>query len=66
MGRIKTKPIKRASTRLIDAAPEIFNSEFDHNKKVLGRNMPSKKVRNMIAGYISRIKKNTKKLIQEE
>ncbi len=66
MGRIKTKPIKRAGTNLVKAAPEIFNSSFDHNKKVLGRNMPSKKVRNMIAGYISRVKKNTKKLIQEE
>lgn len=66
MGRIKTKPIKRAGAGLVEAAPELFNSDFEHNKKVLGRDMPSKKVRNMIAGYISRVKKNTKKLIQEE
>ncbi len=66
MGRIKTKPIKRASLSLVEKAPELFDSTFEHNKKVLGRNMPSKKVRNMIAGYIARIKKNTKKIIQEE
>jgi len=66
MGRIKTKPIKRAGAGLVEAVPELFNADFEHNKKVLGRDMPSKKVRNMIAGYISRVKKNTKKLIQEE
>lgn len=66
MGRIKTKPIKRASLSLIEKASDMFNSEFNHNKKVLGRDMPSKKVRNMIAGYITRIKKNTKKIIQDE
>lgn len=66
MGRIKTKPIKRAGTNLVGVAPELFNSEFNHNKKILGRNMPSKKVRNMIAGFITRYKRNTKKIIQEE
>lgn len=66
MGRIKTKPVKRASRKLVEKAPELFTGDFDHNKKVLGSNMPSKKVRNMIAGYISRLKKNTKKIIQEE
>lgn len=66
MGRIKTKPIKRAGFSLVEAVPDLFNSEFNHNKKVLGRDMPSKKVRNMIAGYITRFKRNTKKIIQEE
>jgi ribosomal protein S17E len=66
MGRIKTKPIKRASTRLIEKSPEIFGEEFNHNKKILGTHMPSKKVRNMIAGYISRLKKHNRKIIKEE
>ena len=66
MGRIKTKPIKKAGTGLVEASPDLFSTDFEHNKKVLGNNMPSKKVRNMIAGYISRVKKNTKKIIQEE
>jgi len=66
MGRIKTKPVKRASLSLVEKAPEMFDSTFEHNKKVLGREMPSKKVRNMIAGYITRFKRNTKKIIQDE
>ena len=65
MGRIKTKPVKRAAVGLVEKAEEMFNSEFEHNKKVLGRDMPSKKVRNMIAGYITRLKKNSKKLIAD-
>ncbi len=67
MGRIKTKAVKRASRQLVEKSPEIFNKEFEHNKKILGSDaVSSKKVRNMIAGYITRIKKNTKSLIQEE
>jgi ribosomal protein S17E len=65
MGRIKTKAVKRASTRLIARDPEMFSTEFDVNKKILGKEMPSKKVRNMIAGYIGRLKKHNKKIIQE-
>jgi small subunit ribosomal protein S17e len=66
MGRIKTKPIKRASTRLIAKSPELFTEEFNHNKRVLGNDMPSKKVRNMIAGYLARLKKHNRKIIKEE
>ena len=65
MGRIKTKAVKRASTRLIARDTELFTPEFNHNKMVLGREMPSKKVRNMIAGYIARLKKHNKNIIQE-
>ncbi len=65
MGRIKTKPIKRASTHLVEKSPELFTESFEDNKKALGSTMPSKKVRNMIAGYISRIKKQNRSLIKE-
>jgi small subunit ribosomal protein S17e len=65
MGRIKTKANKKASIKLIEKAPEIFNKDFEHNKKVLGNTMPSKKVRNIIAGYISRLKKHNQKIIQD-
>jgi ribosomal protein S17E len=65
MGRIKTKAVKRASTRLIARDADLFTPEFNHNKKVLGREMPSKKVRNMIAGYIARLRKHNKKIIQD-
>lgn len=66
MGRIKSTMVKRTAKQLVDANPEIFNEDFENNKKALGNTMPSKGIRNRIAGYISRIKRNTHKLIKEE
>lgn len=54
MGRIKSTMVKRASVQLIKEGYD-FNKDFYHNKKILGNSMPSKKIRNMIAGYISRV-----------
>ncbi len=34
-----------------------FAESFEKNKKILGREMPSKKLRNQIAGFLSRFKK---------
>ena len=65
MGRIKTSLVKRTSKKLLDKSPDTFTPDFESNKKSLGKTMPSKRMRNMIAGYISRIKKNTKTIIQE-
>ena len=36
---------------------DSFVEDFNPNKKILGSTMPSKKVRNKIAGYIARLKK---------
>lgn len=35
----------------------IFDKEFARNKKVLGNTMPSKKLRNQMAGFLSRVKR---------
>ncbi len=56
MGRIKQLMVKRASKELV-LKESSFNEAFDDNKKILGSTMPSKKVRNKIAGYIARLKK---------
>lgn len=56
MGRIKTAMVKRASHELMRQDID-FSPEFEHNKKILKNTMPSKKVRNKIAGYIARLKK---------
>ena len=66
MGRIKTTIIKRTGKQLLDKSPETFASDFDKNKKSLGKTMPSKRMRNMIAGYITRLKKNTHKIINQD
>ena len=59
MGKIKTRLIKRTSENLMNSDLE-FNQDFEHNKEILGKEMPSKKVRNQIAGYIARVKKMEK------
>jgi len=60
MGRIKSKLVKRTAHSLLKAE-NLFTNSFETNKKVLGNNlMPSKKIRNQIAGYISRLKKREK------
>ena len=60
MGRIKSTMIKRATEELLKQGLN-FNSDFENNKKVLNTSMPSKKVRNKIAGYIARLEKNKNK-----
>ncbi len=56
MGRIKQLMVKRASKELM-VKEASFVEDFAPNKIILGRTMPSKKVRNKIAGYIARLKK---------
>ncbi|MEK6914924.1 MAG: 30S ribosomal protein S17e [Nanoarchaeota archaeon] len=63
MGRIKQLMVKRASRELIQKEGS-FGENFDPNKRLLGSTMPSKKVRNKIAGYIARLKK-AERIIKE-
>jgi ribosomal protein S17E len=51
MGKIKTRLIKRTAKELVEKGIE-FQENFEKNKKILGKEMPSKKVRNQIA-YIN-------------
>lgn len=56
MGKIKSKMMRRTTETLLkEDIP--FNENFDKNKKILGNTMPSKKLRNKIAGLISRVKR---------
>ena len=55
MGRIKSLLVKRTARNLL-TEDNKFSEDFERNKKVLGPNMPSKKMRNKIAGYVSRLK----------
>jgi small subunit ribosomal protein S17e len=66
MGRIKSTLIKRTSRQLIENSSESFGKTFEQNKKSLGHALQSKKMRNKIAGYIARIKRNTKVLIDDK
>ena len=67
MGRIKTALIKRTSTQLM-AGYDGFSEDFEENKKILKDTMPSKSIRNKVAGYLGRLekqKKSSKQVIQE-
>lgn len=63
MGRIKTKLIKRTGEELLNSYPNKFSEHFDDNKKSLPdvTELHSKKFKNVIAGYISRLVKNKQK-----
>jgi len=56
MGRIKTTAIKRFAERLMQIYPDKFGKDFETNKEVLKEvtDIKSKKLRNIIAGYITR------------
>ena len=56
MGKIKSKMVKRSAERLIKEGVKFYG-DFEKNKKILGNTMPSKKIRNQMAGYLSRLKK---------
>lgn len=58
MGRIKSTMVKKAAKQLVET--EQFNTDFDHNKRLLQGHMPSKPIRNKVAGYITRLIKMKK------
>lgn len=62
MGRIRTTLIKRIGKELVEKYSDKFKEDFEHNKKavldVAGIN--SKKLRNVIAGYITQLVKKSK------
>ncbi len=57
MGRIKTKLIKRVTLKLFKEHRDEFKPEFEENKEIVSKlaDVPSKKIRNIIAGYITRL-----------
>ncbi|MEK6898174.1 MAG: 30S ribosomal protein S17e [Nanoarchaeota archaeon] len=59
MGKIKSKLIRRTANTLMKRGVE-FTGDFEDNKKILVNTMPSKKIRNQIAGLVARIKKREK------
>ncbi len=60
MGRIKTMLVKRVTNDLIDAHRDSFKKDFEENKKIVEQyaEIKSKKLRNIIAGYVTRLIKN--------
>jgi len=63
MGRIKTASIKVMGNDIIKEHGKLFTDNFEQNKKVLGevREINSKKIKNILAGYITKEVKRMKK-----
>ena len=55
--------IKRTGSNLVKNNPKSFTTSFDENKKVLDglAEIPSKKLRNVIAGYVTSLVKQDRK-----
>ena len=59
MGKVRTEMVKRISNELVDRYEKSFTLDFEQNKQFLneiGLDV-SKKLRNKIAGYVTRIMK---------
>jgi len=59
MGRIKTSFVKHVSRDLMEKHAELFTQHFEQNKKILAEliDFESKRMRNIVAGYITTLKK---------
>lgn len=62
MGRIKTLQIKRISHELMRLHGDEFADKYEQNKEIVNRlvSTPSKKLRNIITGYVTRLVKQSK------
>jgi small subunit ribosomal protein S17e len=59
MGRIKTSFVKNIGQDMFEKYSTKFSTDFEKNKKVVNSiaEVKSKKMRNIIAGYITSLKK---------
>jgi ribosomal protein S17E len=60
MGKIKSKAIRRSVNTLIKNDIK-FSEDFEENKKILNSMPVGKKLRNQMAGFATRTKKNEQK-----
>jgi small subunit ribosomal protein S17e len=59
MGRIKTKIIKRITQQLMEQHKDTFTEDFTKNKAMLNEfvTLNSPKLKNIIAGYVTKLVK---------
>ena len=62
MGRVKTDLVKRVTHELMNRYGGQFSDDFEKNKAVVNKLIltPSKKLKNIIAGYATRLIKKGK------
>ena len=59
MGKVRIGLVKRTARKLLEMYPDLFTEDFEHNKRVVSQlvEVESKKLRNQIAGYLTRLVK---------
>ncbi|RLE95054.1 MAG: 30S ribosomal protein S17e [Thermoprotei archaeon] len=59
MGKVRPGFIKRLARKLLETYPDKFTTDFEANKRLVAKltNIQSKRVRNRVAGYITRLVK---------
>jgi len=57
LGKVRPERVKRVARELVKRYPDQFSTDFEGNKKFLGSvaKIYSSKLRNRIAGYITRL-----------
>lgn len=57
MGNVRPEHVKRVANELIQRFPDKFTTSFENNKKLVEEftNVSSTKLRNRIAGYVTRL-----------
>ncbi len=68
LGKVRPEHVKKVARELIELYPDKFNTDFQSNKKVIESlaRISSTKLRNRIAGYITRLLSTAQKEEIEE
>ncbi len=71
MGKVRTIIVKRTARKILEMFPDRVSLSFEENKKLVSEvvNVPSKKLRNQIAGYLThlvKIRRKMEKQVEEE
>ncbi len=64
LGNVKPAFVKRIALELIEKFPEEFTDDFEKNKMLVERltTISTKNLRNRVAGYITRLMEDRKKV----
>ena len=57
MGRIKPRAMKQAGKQFVKENSGTFSADFEKNKQIIKPLIASKRTRNIVAGYITRLVK---------
>ena len=60
MGRVRSTFVKTSASDIYKLGKEEFTTSFEENKKIVEKyaQIPSKRLRNTVAGYITRLVKH--------